>query len=122
MPGMETITDEELKRIGLYVPDNGENLFTIDEKLFNLRQKRGYLNITADMDHGDFQFEVSSRMENGGSNCWAVHGRLTKSGEPILTCDPHLAKMMSGFWYATRISWNYQYEGKTERTFVVGGS
>jgi hypothetical protein len=30
--------------------------------------------------------------------------------------------MMSGFWYATRLSWNFQHEGKTERTFIAGGS
>lgn len=122
MPGMETITDEELKRIGLYVPENGKNLFALDESLFNLRQTRGSLNVTAEMDHSDFQFEVTSRTENGGSNCWAVHGSRTKSGKPILTCDPHLAKMMSGFWYATRLSWSYEYDGKLERTFVAGGS
>lgn len=54
MPSMETITDEELKRIGLFVSDNGENLFSFDKNLFNLRQKRGSLNVTAEMDHGDF--------------------------------------------------------------------
>jgi hypothetical protein len=54
MPSMETITDEELKRIGLFVPDNGEKLFSFDKNLFNLRQKRGSLNVTAEMDHGDF--------------------------------------------------------------------
>ena len=41
----------------------------------------------------------------GGSNCFAVHGNHTESGKPILSCDPHLAKMQSSFWYLTRISW-----------------
>ena len=30
--------------------------------------------------------------------------------------------MMSGFWYATRLSWTYDNSGKPERTFVAGGS
>ena len=107
MPGMETITDEELKRIGLYVHENKDQLYKIDEKLFNIRNKTGSLNITSDLYEGEYTYEVHSRQEHGGSNCWAVHGSLTKSGKPMLTCDPHLAKMMNGFWYATRLSWNY---------------
>ena len=106
LPGMETISDAELQRIGLYIPENADNLYKIDKNLIHLRDKKGFLNITAEMKHEEFPFEIHSRMENGGSNCWAVHGRLTESGKPILTCDPHLAKMTSGFWYATRISWN----------------
>lgn len=123
MPGMETITDEELKRIGMYVHGGAEDLFKIDEKLFHIRDKKGSLNVTAELDTGsDFTFEVHSRQENGGSNCWAVHGNLTEAGKPILTCDPHLAKMMNGFWYATRLSWDYTVDGKKERTYVAGGS
>lgn len=118
MPGMETISDAELEKIGLYVPNNADNLYNIDEKLIHLRKKVGYLNITAEMKDKEFSFEIHARMENGGSNCWAIHGNLTESGQPILTCDPHLAKMVSGFWYATRISWT---EGNS-KTYIAGGS
>lgn len=80
MPGMETVSDAELEKIGLYVPNNADNLYTIDEKLIHLRKKVGYLNITAEMKDEEFPFEIHARMENGGSNCWAVHGNLTESG------------------------------------------
>jgi acyl-homoserine lactone acylase PvdQ len=123
MPGMETITDNELKRIGLYVHENEESLFKIDNSLFHTRTKKGSLNVTAELDEGnEYTFEVHARQENGGSNCWAVHGNITESGKSILACDPHLAKMMNGFWYATRLSWDYEVDGRQERTFVAGGS
>lgn len=108
MPGMETISDQELKRIGLLDPYHPRKMKQMDDSsLFHTRQKKGSLNITADMHEDPFTYEVHARQEHGGSNCWAVHGNLTESGEPILTCDPHLAKMINGFWYATRLSWNY---------------
>jgi penicillin G amidase len=34
-----------------------------------------------------------------GSNAWAVSGRHTASGSPILANDPHLAASMPGTWY-----------------------
>jgi penicillin amidase len=34
-----------------------------------------------------------------GSNAWAISGRLTKSGKPILANDPHLAFSLPATWY-----------------------
>jgi penicillin G amidase len=34
-----------------------------------------------------------------GSNAWAVSGRFTTTGRPILANDPHLAPSMPGIWY-----------------------
>ena len=34
-----------------------------------------------------------------GSNNWAVSGRLTASGKPLLANDPHLAIQMPSIWY-----------------------
>ncbi|KAL8272564.1 hypothetical protein Esti_003453 [Eimeria stiedai] len=34
----------------------------------------------------------------GGSNAWAVSGKFTKSGMPILAGDPHLEVNAPGFW------------------------
>jgi len=34
-----------------------------------------------------------------GSNAWAVSGRRTNSGQPILAGDPHMGLSMPGFWY-----------------------
>ena len=37
------------------------------------------------------------------SNEWAVDGRHTRSGAPLLAGDPHLALAMPGIWYLARI-------------------
>lgn len=37
--------------------------------------------------------------EASGSNNWAVSGRLTASGDPLLAGDPHLPPSMPGIWY-----------------------
>jgi penicillin amidase len=37
------------------------------------------------------------------SNAWALAGRRTTSGKPILANDPHLALEAPGFWYLVRI-------------------
>jgi penicillin G amidase len=34
-----------------------------------------------------------------GSNAWAVSGRRTNTGEPLLANDPHLAPSIPGIWY-----------------------
>lgn len=49
-------------------------------------------------------------MGQEGSNCWAVHGDHTKSGKPILVCDPHLMKMTSPKWHFTYVKWNDNYQ------------
>ena len=38
-----------------------------------------------------------------GSNAWAVSGRLTASGKPILANDPHLGHSLPNHWYLARI-------------------
>ncbi|MEI7964879.1 MAG: penicillin acylase family protein [Chitinophagaceae bacterium] len=39
-----------------------------------------------------------------GSNNWAVSGKKTKSGSPILCNDPHLALNLPSLWYELQIS------------------
>jgi penicillin amidase len=38
-------------------------------------------------------------VEASGSNNWAVSGRLTASGSPLIAGDPHLPPSMPGIWY-----------------------
>lgn len=38
-----------------------------------------------------------------GSNAWAISGRLTASGKPILANDPHLGHSLPNHWYLARI-------------------
>ena len=38
-----------------------------------------------------------------GSNAWAVAGRHTKSGKPLLASDPHLGFSLPGIWYQVHL-------------------
>ena len=42
--------------------------------------------------------------EGLGSNNWAVAGKLTRSGNPILCNDPHLELTLPSIWYETQLS------------------
>jgi penicillin G amidase len=41
--------------------------------------------------------------KNNGSNNWAVSGKKTKSGYPILCSDPHLGLNLPSIWYEAQI-------------------
>lgn len=129
---MTTVSDEDLLKYGFHVEGNHENLFTIDESLLHIHKgkKNERLNIPFDASQSHpFQPFISS-WETLGSNCWAVHGNFTKSGKPMLACDPHLAKFTSATWYPTRMSWNETEVVETEsgptlssyRTYMAGHS
>jgi penicillin amidase len=38
-----------------------------------------------------------------GSNAWAIAGRLTKSGKPLLASDPHLGFSLPSVWYQVHL-------------------
>lgn len=42
---------------------------------------------------------IGLAVEASGSNNWAVSGKLTASGTPLLAGDPHLPPSMPGIWY-----------------------
>ncbi|QDH81263.1 penicillin acylase family protein [Echinicola soli] len=49
-----------------------------------------------------------------GSNNWAVAGKKTKSGHPILANDPHLGLNLPSLWYAMQLSTpEYTVKGAT---------
>jgi penicillin G amidase len=54
-------------------------------------------------------------MGNIGSDCWAVSGKHTASGKPILSCDPHLMKWLQSKWYMITLKWG-------EDEFLAGGT
>jgi len=39
-----------------------------------------------------------------GSNAWAISGRLTGSGKPLLAGDPHIAYALPAVWYEAHLS------------------
>jgi penicillin G amidase len=49
-------------------------------------------------------YERSKPDRNNGSNNWAVSGKKTKSGSPILCNDPHLGLNLPSLWYEMQIS------------------
>lgn len=44
-------------------------------------------------------FEIPGGKEGLGSNNWALNGRLTSSGKPLLANDPHLGLSAPAIWY-----------------------
>ncbi len=48
-------------------------------------------------------FPAPYAMPSSASNEWAVDGRHTASGAPLLAGDPHLAYTFPGIWYLARI-------------------
>lgn len=63
-----------------------------------------------DADKVNFLFPVRTGSEaQPGSNAWAIAGRLTASGKPILANDMHLEYSEPGIWYMTHLQapgWN----------------
>ena len=50
-------------------------------------------------------FRPRSPCRATASNEWAVDGRHTASGAPLLTGDPHLGYSHAGIWYLARLEW-----------------
>jgi penicillin amidase len=45
----------------------------------------------------------ADEMAPAGSNAWALAGKRTASGKPLLAGDPHLAAERPGIWYAAHV-------------------
>ena len=124
---MTSISDSELDRIGMLDNlDNAKQLYDIDESLLYIKPRKEKLvseSRSKKNDEGIYA-KPSIPVVGGGSNCFAIHGSHTESGKPILSCDPHLAKLTQGFWYLTRIAWTAKDKntGETYPTFSAGGT
>lgn len=55
--------------------------------------------------------------EASGSNNWAVSGRLSATGSPLIAGDPHLPPSMPGIWYQVGLS----HGGRTVRGASMPG-
>ena len=51
----------------------------------------------------DYNHGVNKVYDPKGSNQWAVSGKRTKSGSPILLIDPHLSWHQDGHWFEVRL-------------------
>lgn len=90
------LTDEDLKQSGLYK----EGAQKSDPKLRDRSRFADFGNgfIDAFQKHmlDDYKHSFSPM---GASNCWAVSGKFTESGKPMLSSDPHLANSIPALWY-----------------------
>jgi acyl-homoserine lactone acylase PvdQ len=99
------ISDEELKETGHFDPDS--KLYDIDEDLLFFRTKdQPKLDKMSHFYHEKWHEEMFIANPGGiGSNCWTVHGNYTESGQPYLSCDPHLNKQLQSMWYLAGLTW-----------------
>lgn len=57
---------------------------------------------------------LTQPVEGTGSNNWAVAGKKTKNGNPILANDPHLSLNLPSLWYSMQLSTpNHSVKGAT---------
>jgi penicillin amidase len=47
---------------------------------------------------------AAAETQAAGSNAWAISGKRTASGKPLLAGDPHLAAERPGVWYAAHLT------------------
>lgn len=72
------------------------------QKTFNANKKPDYLNYAF---FNSKKIEKKSRYNPRlGSNSWAVSGNKTKTGFPILACDPHLSLSMPNIWLEMQLN------------------
>jgi acyl-homoserine lactone acylase PvdQ len=112
------VQDSELVKAGLF--DSSQLYEVPDELIYQRSEKKEKVEFqtTTEMP-GEFKYGL--QMNGQGSNCWAVHGNHTKSGKPLLACDPHLQKAMHTVWYMSRLRWNITSdEGEEIRTYLSG--
>ena len=98
-------------------------MYTIPKGLLHEPKKKEKIEFTKTL-KTDNLFAHAMNINGQGSNCWATHGNHTKSGKPIIACDPHLGKMQNSIWYNTRLRWNQTdaRTGKEERTYLLGST
>lgn len=100
--------------MGLYDPD--VDIYDVPDELLYYRRNNETKKDKLHFNKIPLVEREMADMSGGiGSNCWAVHGNHTKSGMPLMACDPHLMKWLQSKWYLISIRW-----GKDN--FVTGGS
>ncbi len=92
--------EERAKEIFPYWPDNAP--FIINKKLKNkniAQDLRQFFNA-----EGEYRLLMGLQAIESGSNAWAISGKKTVTGKPILANDPHLLLMLPGRWYEIHIA------------------
>lgn len=98
-------TDEELKKFGFYEKDGQKQQESTEKrKIFEFIED----NLEEELKLMDEINKVYSSGE-GASNCWAVSGKHTKSGKPMLMNDPHLDPAMPSPFYLAELNVNDEF-------------
>ncbi|OMJ80226.1 hypothetical protein SteCoe_19594 [Stentor coeruleus] len=58
-----------------------------------------YTNLEKEYLTENIDFDIELHQQSAGSNSWAISGKYTKSGKPIIVNDPHLATTAPGIHY-----------------------
>lgn len=116
-----TNADAELARLKILLADGPESLWALDPASGESWQ--GILRpdaVAPAVDHlsedlGAFAKFVGA---GGASNSWALSGKRTASGRPILANDPHLPALLPSVWYLAHVKTpDWEVAGAT----LVGG-
>jgi penicillin amidase len=99
-----------LKDFALMYPTRQDSLDPIVPKGTVYEKPKLVVKIPVDADSLYFSNKDSADIlqdkpnKENGSNNWAVSGKKTKSGKPILCSDPHLGLNLPSIWYEMQIS------------------
>jgi penicillin G amidase len=100
--------EERAKEIFPYWPEEAPSIINKKQKVKNIAQDlRPFFDA-----EGEYRSLLRLKAIECGSNAWAVSGKKSVTGKPILANDPHLLLMSPGRWYEIQI---------TTPTIDVGG-
>ncbi|KRW99262.1 hypothetical protein PPERSA_03968 [Pseudocohnilembus persalinus] len=114
------LDDQDLKKVGLFQEYKGDLQKDLKKAKNNI--KKVALEEFQSIDKlweetKDFYPEQIYGKESGfGSNSWAVSGKFTESGKPLLSADPHLLHNIPNFWYQSEIVWG----DEKKNDYIIG--
>ena len=109
------LNDEELKERNIYIEESPGDInwsypYEIPKNINNSKNlnnsKKGSRRSEENL-LSEYLLELDWSTENiwsGGSNAFAISGRYTKNGKPLLGGDPHLGNKIPSNWYLTVIN------------------
>ena len=94
----QVINDQELKDMGFY-KEGGSKIN------HSTKKRKTYEFIENNMDQElEFIKDLKNAFTPTASNCWAISGKHTKTGEPLLVNDPHLAASLPSSFYLAELN------------------
>ena len=100
------MTDDELKQMGFYKKNGSKKKPQEKRKLFEFIEN-------SISDEIEYLKTIHHGYSSQESNCWAISGKHTKSGKPMLINDPHLDPSLPSPFYQAELS--------IKGSFTIGG-